>query len=125
MLVWVDGEASGSIGRSRSVEVCVKNIFRGRMPTWLVRFSHEPDVALRDLFMRRASLGNLDRAEPVELLSDWIDGIGDGFATLLDQSLARWINQIAEWATEIRYLLDRYPQLTKSREAYDHLQRGK
>ncbi len=58
------------------------------VPSWLVDFAEEPGDAIDALLWGRYYFGNLQMAEPDELLIDWLDlleGRGD-FAGRLDRA---------------------------------------
>ena len=67
----------------------------GHIPGWLQRFESDPAEALEDLLLGRAALGHLNADEPVEILLDWLENLGERseFPAQVDSALARWIEQ--------------------------------
>ena len=66
--------------------------FRGGvMPPWWLAFADDPAGAVEDLLLGRAALGHLSRAEPAELLLDWLEGLDAGIVAAVDDALAGWI----------------------------------
>ncbi len=67
------------------------------VPAWLVAFDDEPGEAVDALLWGRFYFGNLQMAEPAELLIDWLDLLEDrgDFASRLDRALCEWLE--AHW----------------------------
>ncbi len=67
------------------------------VPPWLVAFDQKPSEAVNELLWGRYYFGNLQMAEPGDLLIDWLDLLeqrGD-FADRLDRALLAWLE--AHW----------------------------
>jgi tetratricopeptide (TPR) repeat protein len=67
----------------------------GRIPGWLQKFEANPSEALEDLLLGRAALGHLNADEPVEILLDWLESLGERseFPAQVDTALAEWIER--------------------------------
>jgi tetratricopeptide (TPR) repeat protein len=67
----------------------------GHIPSWLQRFETAPKEALEDILLGRAALGHLNADEPVEILLDWLESLGERseFPAQVDAALAEWIEQ--------------------------------
>jgi tetratricopeptide (TPR) repeat protein len=67
----------------------------GRIPGWLQKFEANPSEALEDLLLGRAALGHLNADEPVEILLDWLESLGERseFPAQVDAALAEWIER--------------------------------
>ncbi|MFL6262463.1 MAG: tetratricopeptide repeat protein [Thermoanaerobaculia bacterium] len=67
----------------------------GRIPGWLQKFEDNPSEALEDLLLGRAALGHLNADEPVEILLDWLESLGERseFPAQVDAALAEWIER--------------------------------
>jgi len=74
----------------------VETLLEGPAGAWLRRFEAEPGEALQALLGGWASLGVLNAADPVTLLLDWLDVLGerDGFRSRVDSNLAAWMGQL-------------------------------
>jgi Flp pilus assembly protein TadD len=78
------------------IDLRMEAVFQGRqIPAWLRRFEAEPDEALHDLLLGRAFLGHLNADEPIEVLLDWLENLGDRseLPEGVDTTLARWIER--------------------------------
>jgi tetratricopeptide (TPR) repeat protein len=71
----------------------VQQSFGGGGPAWLTQFEDDPLDAIDRLLMQRAVLDRPSRAEPVELLRDWLVALRDeeDFGTRVDTAVAEWI----------------------------------
>lgn len=76
-----------------SLAADVREVFAGRTPTWIAAFLDDPADSLTALFTDRWYHGTLNAEDPENLLLDWAEGLDEveGFAELLDASLASWI----------------------------------
>lgn len=72
----------------------VEMVRQGPAGVWLDRFECEPVEALEALLGGWASLGVLNAADPVTLLLDWLEVLGNDFASKVDSALAVWIGQM-------------------------------
>jgi tetratricopeptide (TPR) repeat protein len=64
-------------------------------PEWLTDFDHDAYAAVDAALWQAYYFGNLNVAEPADLLTDWALGIGErnDFVTRLDLVLAQWIQR--------------------------------
>jgi tetratricopeptide (TPR) repeat protein len=64
-------------------------------PEWLTDFDHDAYAAVDAALWQAYYFGNLNVADPADLLIDWALGIGErnGFVTRLDVVLAQWIQR--------------------------------
>jgi tetratricopeptide (TPR) repeat protein len=74
----------------------VERLQGGPAGAWFARFEGEPTEALEALLGGWASLGTLNAADPVTLLLDWMDVLGErsDFAARVDAGLAAWIERL-------------------------------
>ena len=78
-----------------SVETDWNDILEAPAPEWLTDFDHDAYAAVDAALWQAYYFGNLNVAEPADLLTDWALGIGErnDFVTRLDVVLAQWIRR--------------------------------